>query len=283
MRMYDSYSGYAPGIMMPRPTPVVKALMIALAASFVAQTIMERGFGWSMESVALGWEFATRFRIWQIVTYMFLHGHALHLLFNILPLYFLGPDVERSVGSGRFLRLYFLCGILGGLGWLLISARGDVRCVGASGAIYGIIGAFAGLYPRRLLTIFIWFFPITMQARTLAIILVLLSLVGTGDGVAHMAHLAGGFAGYFYGRYVARFGIRGGMGSSLEIKGLQWLVDRFRRAGGRVKDSFSRIRSADSGTPSEREVDRVLDKLAKGGWSALSSKDRDILERASRR
>jgi membrane associated rhomboid family serine protease len=287
MRMTDSDGGYMPGIMMPRPTPVVKALMIALAASFVAQTSLVRGFGWSLDGVALSWDFVSKFRIWQIVTYMFLHANIWHLLFNILPLYFLGPEVERTVGSGRFIRLYLLCGIVGGLGWLIISARSGMSCVGASGAIYGIVGAFAGLYPRRPLTILFYFFPITMQARTLVIILALISIAasyfGRLGGVAHMAHLAGGLAGYFYGRRVARYGIYGGMSRTTEPKALQWLTNRFRRVGLRLKKARPRVVWKGDETPSTREVDRVLDKLANGGWSSLSSKDRDVLERASRK
>ena len=102
---------------------------------------------------------------WQPLTYIFLHGGFLHLLFNMFTLYFLGPETERTMGSKHFLAMYLLSGILGGLGWIWLSPHPQALCVGASGYIFGVLAAFATLYPRRRLTMLIFFvFPVTLMA-----------------------------------------------------------------------------------------------------------------------
>jgi hypothetical protein len=99
--------------------------------------------------LALSYNGLFRGMIWQPVTYMFLHGGFMHLLFNMFTLFFLGPETERAMGSRHFLAMYLLSGVLGGLGWIWLSPHSHALCVGASGAIYGVLAAFATLYPRR--------------------------------------------------------------------------------------------------------------------------------------
>ncbi|MBM4152578.1 MAG: rhomboid family intramembrane serine protease, partial [Kiritimatiellaceae bacterium] len=81
------------------------------------------------------------FSIWQLITYQFIHQGIFHLISNLLGLYLLGPDTERGLGTNRFLLMYFLSGILGGLGWSLLSPSG-IFCVGASGCVFGVLGAY---------------------------------------------------------------------------------------------------------------------------------------------
>src|SRR5690242_10471509 len=92
------------------------------------------------------------FAVWQLVTYMFLHGGPLHILFNMLTLYWFGPDLERTWGFERFMKYYFVCGIGAGVCVVLaelIFGFSNSRTLGASGAIYGVLLAYALLFPDR--------------------------------------------------------------------------------------------------------------------------------------
>lgn len=207
--------------------------------------------------------------IWQIVTYIFVHGGLFHLLLNGLVLFFMGPATERAIGSRQFYLLFFLSGVLGGLGWLLISGYPRAVCIGASGAVFGVIGAFAALFPHRPITLLLFFvIPITMKAWVLAVLLggmELLFLLGAGEGgIAYAAHLAGGLAGYVYAWVVFK---RGDVGSLFRKPRVPpgWRV--FHGGGA----------SVDGG-----ELDRILDKIARGGMSSLSGGERKALEKASR-
>lgn len=138
---------------------------------------------------------------WQLMTYMFLHGSVWHLLMNALMIVMFGPQLEERVGARRFLRIFLVCGICGGMGWLLLGELWSVNvCVGASGGVFGLIGAFCGMYPARMLALYGF---IDMRARTLALLLAgalfLNVLLGSGGSVADSAHLVGGIVGYLSG------------------------------------------------------------------------------------
>jgi len=140
------------------------------------------------------------FRIWQPVTYMFMHGGFTHILFNMYSLYLFGSAVERKIGTPRFLVLYFATGLgAAALNVLVQVLSGSViPTVGASGAVYGLIVAFAMLFPQARMMLL--FPPIPMSAKWMAIIFIGLELItgitGTQDGVAHFAHLGGAVVGF---------------------------------------------------------------------------------------
>lgn len=144
--------------------------------------------------------------VWEPVTYMFLHGPWYHLALNMLILFTMGPETEKAIGRNQFFIMYFVSGILGGIGWLIISAAETptAPCIGASGAVFGIIGAFAALFPRRPITLLLLFvIPVTMKAWVLAVVLGSLELVlllthAFGGHIANAAHIAGGLAGFIY-------------------------------------------------------------------------------------
>jgi membrane associated rhomboid family serine protease len=143
-------------------------------------------------------------RAWQLLTYLFLHGGFWHLLMNMVVLVSFGRELEVRLGSWRVLLLYLLSGVLGGVGWLLLSGAGDARCIGASGAVYGVAAAFAALDPEREMTFVVFPIPvpITMTARRMIIafgVVSLVFLIVSSGNIAHAAHLAGGVGGYLYG------------------------------------------------------------------------------------
>jgi membrane associated rhomboid family serine protease len=179
------------------------------------------------------------------------------LFSNMMGLYFLGPETERALGTNRFFALYFLSGILGGLGWSLLSPYGS--CIGASGAIFGILGAYAALYPKReLIIIFLPFVPI--KAWLFVLLLgayeFMHTLAGPGGGIANAAHLGGGIAGYIYATIIGRPDL------------LHKMKEKFRP---REKPPVSRA-----------EIDRILDKAAQQGMHTLTSRERDQLKRAGK-
>jgi membrane associated rhomboid family serine protease len=148
----------------------------------------------------------TKGYVWQVVTYMFLHGGFWHIFLNMFIIYMFGTALEQVWGSDRFLRYYFVCGLGAAAFSFLFSFNTTV--IGASGAGYGILLAYAMLFPHA--EIYVWgLFPV--RARTLVIFLILIEFVygiTGGDGVAHFAHLGGMATGFLYlrgNRWIQRF------------------------------------------------------------------------------
>jgi hypothetical protein len=134
---------------------------------------------------------------WGILTHMFLHGGFNHLFFNMLALFFFGPLLERRIGSSRFLAVFLGCGIIAGLVQVLIFPATSV--IGASGAIFGILGVLTVLMPE--LIIYLYFIPMKIAYAVILFALIDLVFLPTGDGVAHAAHLAGLVAGLLIGYF----------------------------------------------------------------------------------
>lgn len=146
---------------------------------------------------------------WQFITYMFVHGGFSHILFNMLGLVFFGSAVERTIGSKEFLLLYLLSGVVCGLVSFLVylfSGQHFVFLMGASGAIYALLLAYAVIFPRS--TIYIWGIipiPAPLLIAAYAGIEIVSQLSSAKDGVAHMTHLAGFAIAWIY--FIVRMGI----------------------------------------------------------------------------
>ncbi len=151
-----------------------------------------------------------RFFIWQLFSYMFVHGNTAHLFFNMLGLYFFGVQVEKELGSWEFLVFYLVCGTLAGIGSLFIYwlfGMHFVFLLGASGALFSVLLAFATIHPRARIFVF-GILPIT--ASTLVVVYTVMELLfqlnaGRSSNVAHLTHLSGFFFAFLY--FVLRFGI----------------------------------------------------------------------------
>ncbi len=142
------------------------------------------------------------FMVWQLATYMFLHGGFSHIIWNMLALWMFGADLERSWGAARFLRYYMICGIGAGICVVVANyAAGtpDVATIGSSGAIFGILLAYALLFPTRTI---LWGFLIPIQAKYFVMIVgavaFLMSMSGGNTGISEFAHLGGLLVGYLY-------------------------------------------------------------------------------------
>ncbi len=140
---------------------------------------------------------------WTFITSMFMHGDFTHLFFNMFVLLMFGIALEGRVGVTRFLFIYFLAGIIGSLGYMVTATDSFRPAVGASGAIYGVLGTLAILMPATM----IWvggFFPMPMAVAVLFWALSDFFGLFAPSGIAHGAHLGGLFVGLIYGFIMRR-------------------------------------------------------------------------------
>ncbi|MBP1589818.1 MAG: rhomboid family intramembrane serine protease [Kiritimatiellae bacterium] len=248
---------------------VVLFLLFWLGGLFGSSFLAQLYTGFALSRLGLAHHY-----YWQPLTYMFLHGGFMHILLNMLTLVFLGPETERSMGSRHFLAMYLLSGVLGGLGWAWLAPanQSGIICVGASGAIFGVMGAFATLFPGRRLTVFIFLFPVTTEAWKMMLGLAILEflMIPTGGGVANAAHFFGALAGFLY---IDRL-----YESAFCRKALAWVRDYFRQ---RPHTPYQSPSERSAPPPDQAEVDRILDKITREGIQSLTREERQTLHRAS--
>jgi membrane associated rhomboid family serine protease len=220
---------------------------------------------------------------WSVLTYAFLHGSLLHLLFNMLGLFMFGPPVEARLGSTRFVRLYVVAALGGaGLSLAFAALAGPGPIIGASAAVFGVMLAFVLEWPNAPIMVFP--LPMPIRAKWLVVFVAAMSLVagltGREQGVAHLAHL-GGFAAallYLRGTSLVRFARRHApRGRTSAI-----LVHPSGATEGRVLP-FAPPRPHGTDAAVLAEVDRVLDKISAGGLSSLTPDERRFLDEISRR
>ncbi|MHC1584282.1 MAG: rhomboid family intramembrane serine protease [Methanosarcinales archaeon] len=142
-------------------------------------------------------------RPWTLVTYMFVHAGFTHLFFNGMFMFFFGPELERRIGSSRFLLIFFLSGVLAAVGHMLFtSSPPDVDLVGASGALYGVFAALAMIAPH--IRIYVYFIPMQITHALILFALVDFFMMESGDAIAHIAHLSGLVVGLVAGYHLRR-------------------------------------------------------------------------------
>ncbi len=244
---YPSTSTFAYSFGPGPVTPAIKAIIITNVVAFIASLILP--------SITLGLgmrpaDVVGRLFLWQLVTYMFLHGGIFHILFNMLALWMFGVELERMWGSRAFTKYYFVSGVGAALTTLILSftplAFADQLyyslTIGASGAVYGVLLAYAMYFPNR--PIYIYFvFPIPARyfVMIMGAISLLSSMNGPGGGIAHTTHLGGLVAGYLYLK-----GVRINVLSEIKYRYLKWRINRMRRrfdvySGGRADDVDRRV------------------------------------------
>jgi membrane associated rhomboid family serine protease len=180
-----------------RMSPGVKNLVLINVAVFVVSTIVGQDF---IRLFGLVPRQVLQERwVWQPVTYMFVHGGFMHLLFNVFMLWMFGMAIEAQWGTREFLKYYFVCGLAVALVKIAVWPNSGIPLIGASGAIFGLLVAFAMLYPDSV--VYLYFF-IPVKAAHMAILCGLIeffSMLGQGGGhVDHFAHLTGLGVGYVY-------------------------------------------------------------------------------------
>ncbi|RPI54340.1 MAG: rhomboid family intramembrane serine protease [Acidobacteria bacterium] len=240
MRRYgsrdSSYSSFSFG---PGPlSPALKTLIAANVAVFIVMWLMPAGARQAVQEFfgLVPAAVFQSFRIWQPVTYMFLHGTIGHIFFNMLALWMFGTELERIWGTRFFLRYYFVTGVFAAVTTIVVSLLPYPETarmfhsvtIGASGAVYGLLLAYGLTFPNR--PIYIYFvFPI--PAKYFVMIMGLIALVSaagdSGGGIAHITHLGGLIAGYVMlrGRHLSP-------ANEVRYRYLRWKMDRARKKFG---------------------------------------------------
>jgi len=260
--------------------PVIKGILIINAAVFVLSLLVgpefTRLFGLvPFQVVHHRW-------IWQPVTYLFMHGGAFHLLINLFVLWMFGMAIETQWGGREFLRFYLICGVGAGIFNVILTPHSMAPIVGASGAVYGLLVAFAMLYPDSVVYLY-FLFPVKAKHMAIAIgVITFLSATGSGGSrVAHLAHLGGMLIGYIYLRWWW----------VLKVKAKSLLPGRGEGGPGparrkpRPKNPGGGTKRTATLSPRDEmaEVDRILDKILEKGEGSLTDRERDILRRQARK
>ena len=218
-------------------TPAIKAIIIANIALFLVSVYYSPVIDYLGLTPRL---VLHRAALWQLATYMFLHAGPMHILFNMLGIWMFGVELERMWGTKFFARFYAVAGIGAGLTVVLASLLPipalqqtyAIPTIGASGALFGILLAFAMYFPHRPILMFL-LFPV--PAKYFVMIMGALNLlIMPGSGVSNSAHLGGLLFGYLYLK-----GWRGGsLTAEVKYRYVKWRMNRLRRkfdvhAGGR--------------------------------------------------
>lgn len=214
---------FGPGPITPAVKWIIIANVVAFFATLVYRPIVDY-LGLVPELVVeRGW-------LWQLATYMFLHGGPVHILFNMLGVWMFGVELERLWGTRFFARYYAVTGIGAGLtvvavGLLPFAGTAQTyidNTIGASGALFGLLLAFAYYYPERPILMFL-LFPVPAK-YFVVIIGAMAFLSAPGNQVSEAAHLGGLIVGYLYLR-----GGRGGLTADIKYRYLKWKMNRLRR------------------------------------------------------
>ncbi|MFZ5523381.1 MAG: rhomboid family intramembrane serine protease [Pseudomonadota bacterium] len=177
-------------------TPAVQSILIVTIAGFMLQSVD----GVQMITSFALWPLTGPFMPWQLLSYAFLHGSLMHIVFNMYGLWMFGRELEALLGRRVFYQLYFASVLAAGLMQLLVTTMtgGMYPTVGASGGLFGLLLAYAMFFPNRVIMLILP--PVAMRARTFvfvyAAIELYLGVTGTQAGVAHFAHLGGMIGAY---------------------------------------------------------------------------------------
>jgi membrane associated rhomboid family serine protease len=283
---------------------VIKNLLIINAAVFFIQVLGNNLLigGKSLGYILHVW-FALNpigenfnFQIWQLITYQFMHGGFGHIFFNMFILWMFGMEIENIWGSKKFLYFYLICGVAAGLAQLFIAPLFSVPAptIGASGAVFGVMIAFALSFPDRY--IFLWFL-IPIKAKYLIGFLFVLEIFWIGEAgsnVAHLAHLGGAVAGFIFIMFDKRIDVplkkminrsyTGSGGNQFENP-FSGLSEKFKKRKSEMQDAkyYDLNNREDDEQITQEEIDRILDKISQSGYQNLTEKEKKVLFEASKK
>ncbi len=308
MSYYTNYTGYYRPPSSFRFFPKgMKFLLISTTAVWLFQLFLQLGirigniyvYDVFFRLFAL-FPFGQGFLVWQLVTYLFLHGGFFHIFFNLLALWFFGVELENLWGTRRFLVYYFICGIGAGISnnFLTPLFTTPLPTIGASGAIYGVLIAFGMLFPE--VPVYIAFlFPI--KAKYVVAFFIAMELyngiANTSAGVAHFAHLGGAFVGFiyllYYRRSIPAFGrisdffsnsketIIGNIKTRKKYADKRVVSDVHYTEVGRRENQGHDYNDRDIVT--QDRLDEILDKISASGYDSLTEEEKRILFNASKK
>lgn len=248
----------------------------------------------------------SNFYPWQLISYQFLHGGFLHLLFNMFALWMFGIELEQMWGSKKFLTFYLLSGLGAGLLQIFIS---DAPTVGASGSIYGVLLGFGLSFPDRKIFMFPLFIPISAKyfVMIFAGIELISGVMNTGSEVAHFAHLGGAAAGFLLLKFGDQFKIYEVfdklwdalykmINSGSPNRGYQqrqnvhsytsqntWRASTPKQETKSVTSTYAKSYVVDGEEITQNKIDDILDKISASGYQNLTDKEKFILNELSKR
>ena len=245
--------------------PGIRWLLTANAVVFILQVFIPGRF-WLDYLALTPARVVFQLRIWQLVTYMFLHGGIWHLALNMLVLWMFGIELERLWGTRAFLRYYFISGIGAGFFAFLTFST---PVLGASGAIYGLLLAFGLLFPQRIIYLYA---IIPMRAKYFVLLIIGVSLLsgmsgafGADDGIAHFVHLGGAVVGFFYLRYPEVW-------AGVRVYFQRRRMERFMKKQEEQEKRLQQVRE---------KVDEILGRINEVGYDQLTPEERRFLKEAS--
>lgn len=273
----------------PRQAPVLKWILLGTIAVFVLQYIFAAWFrsDFFVEFFALSSSQLARGFVWTLVTYAFLHGPPLHIIGNMLVVFFIGRELVPLLGAKRFVHFYLGAALAGALAWLLVDLMtGSTGVViGASASAFALLTLFACIYPNKPITLLLFFIiPLTIKPKYIAFILLAFSLFGLlflelppgGDNIAHSAHLGGMLAGWAFFHLIHSRPQKASPASP-GIDPPSW----FKKKKGRTSaDSTQFSVNISNRKVLQQEVDRILDKINSQGFGSLSEDEKRVLDRA---
>lgn len=271
----------------PKQPEILKWIILSTIGVFILQVILGNWFHnpyffgrfFALSTVAVGHGF-----LWTVITYAFLHGSFLHILGNMLVVYFMGRELLPILGAKRFLQLYFVAAAGGGIVWLTLAflLGNQVPLMGASAAAFALLIVFACLYPNRKVTLLLYFIiPITIRPKYIAYFAVggtlfalfFFELPGMTN-TAHSAHLGGIIVGWLFYQYAfGKSASRRKRPQGVELPG--WFK-KTRKAKESPKFTVNIVNRK----VLQKEVDRILDKINSEGFGSLSEEEKKVLDRA---
>ncbi len=252
-----------------RLEPGVKFLLIAFTGVFALQYAVS---GWlEMNFGLVPAKVIGSFHLWQMFTYVFLHGSVMHLLFNLFALWMFGKELESTWGTREFLKFFFLCSLGAAFFNIVCDPFSTLPIIGASGGIYGLLVAFAVLYPESLIYLY---GIIPLKARHFVVLIgifeFLASFHGSASLIARFAHLGGMLTGFLYLK-------------SYEFRSI--LNRSYRKVVDSLVVSKKPVKRPKRVGPQDlsNEVDRILDKVLIQGAESLTESEKEIMRRYSTR
>ncbi len=256
---------------------------VGLKDLFNARDVLTKdGVGYFPGYLPLSLEGLEHGYIWQLISYQFLHAGWLHLFMNSWVIYMFGRELEDLLGGKRFLALMFSSGAVGGvfqsLAALLWPGYFGGPVVGASACAFGLVAAYALIYPERELQLLVFFvIPVRLRAKTLLLVSVVIAVTGFAfpkeimPHVAHMAHLGGMAMGWFFVRKIMQ-------GDWSRLEGFLHPAEKKQARPVRLQNET--VENKGAGNYDESEVDPILDKISAHGIKSLTAREREILEAA---
>lgn len=283
--------------------PVIKSLMIINVVVFLIEVLFLQNFslfgsrlsGYFTQYFALWPLNNNNFGVWQLLSYQFMHGGFWHIAMNMFWLWMFGMELETVWGSRRFLTYYLVSGIGAGAIHLIVNSLLGIGgpTVGASGAIYGILIAFAMTFPDRPIMMFPIFFPMPAWLFVVGYTIIdLISAFSGSDGVAHFAHLGGALTGFILIKFPIFFNLFDKIGTIFSKKTTVIPPSHHKANIYNLHDTPGKIQSPAWFRSEEvnyheeitqEKIDAILDKIAHSGMGSLTQKEREILKEASRK